>query len=328
MTDPVPSVPDDSVDPAGSVGQPGQPGAPEPSDSSDAPALPSVPSLRERIRALTRPARLADGREADMLPLFFAQDIARTLWRRRTKHPRGRSVAQVERAALAMGVWPQRYLRNNGAYSLAEQLRLLESSVALLGLGGVGGYALELLARAGVGRIRAADGEEFDPSNLNRQLYATRRSLGGYKAAAAATRMRLVNPAVDFEPVALHVDEPGLPRLLAGVDLCLDALGGPAERGALLRQAGRAGLTVVTAAVWGQRGFVATVLPGGREPSAAGADIHDAAATTTTTAAMAATAASIMAGEALSILCGRGPALAGKMLAFDLSAMRFETVTL
>ncbi len=251
-------------------------------------------SIEELIRSMTQSARLADGRETPMLPFFFTQDIARTLSRKRMKHPRGRAVALVERTALSMGVWPERYLRNHEAYSLEEQLRLLGSSAVLMGLGGIGGQVLELLARAGVGRVSAADGDEFVPSNLNR------RSLGGYKAAAAAARMRLVNPAVDFEPVALHVTEPDMPRLLEGVDVCLDALGGQAERAALLRQAGRVELTVVTAAVCGRRGFVAT----------------------------AAAAASLMAGEALSILCGRGPALAGKMLAFDLSAMRFETVTL
>ena len=96
----------------------------------------------------------------------------------------------MERTALELGICPERYLRNLDAYSLAEQLRLLKSHAALVGLGGLGGYVLELLARAGVGSIRAADGDEFVPSNLNRQLYATRRTLCGYKAAAAAARMK------------------------------------------------------------------------------------------------------------------------------------------
>ena len=83
-----------------------------------------------------------------------------------------------------------------------------------------------------------------------------------------------------------------------------------------------------TAAVAGQSGYVATVLPGAKGPAdylGGGAGAED---TLGTPAPAVATAASIMAGEALNMLCGRGPQLAGKMLVFDLAAMSFETVTL
>lgn len=286
--------------------------------------------LEGRIRELAQPTRLADGRELPVLSFYFVQDLARSLGRSRspqTVRPRGQSLAQVERAALALGVCPERYLRNFDTYSLDEQLRLLSSSVAMVGLGGLGGYVLELLARAGVGNIRAADGDEFVASNLNRQLHATRRSLGGYKAAAAAARLKQVNPAVSFEPVASFLDEAGMGSFVAGSDLCLDALGGLKDRPALLRQAGNAGIPLVTAAVAGQSGFVATVLPGERGPAdffGAGEGAED---TLGTPAPAVAAAASLMAGEALNILCGREPKLAGKMLVFDLGQMSFETVS-
>jgi molybdopterin/thiamine biosynthesis adenylyltransferase len=287
--------------------------------------------LEERIRQYTQPTRLNDGRELPVLPFFFGQDIARALGRSKSlggKHPRGEAVALVERTALALGICPERYLRNYDAYSLPEQLRLLQSGVAQVGLGGLGGHLAELLARAGVGRLRAADGDEFVPSNLNRQLYATRRSLGGYKAAAAAARLRLVNPAVDFVPVAAFLAEGDMERFFSGAQLCLDALGGLKDRTALLRQAAARGIPVVTAAVAGSGGFVATVLPGSKGPAdffGAGAGAEDSQGTP---APAVATAAALMAGEALSILCGRGPRLAGKMLAFDLDKMSFETLSL
>jgi len=287
--------------------------------------------LEERIRSFTQITRLPDGRELPMLPFFFVQDLARALGRSKNHketYPRGHAVALVERTALNMGVCPERYVRNHDAYSLAEQLRLLESAAALVGLGGLGGYALELLARAGVGRINAADGDEFVASNLNRQLYATRRSLGGYKAAAAAARMRLVNPAVDFEPVASFLIEEDMGRFLEGTRVCLDALGGLKDRAALLRQAAARNIPLVTAAVAGASGYVATVLPGEKGPAdyfGAGAGAEDSQGTP---APAVATAASLMAGETLNILCGRGAKLAGKMLVFDLNQMSFETVTL
>jgi len=287
--------------------------------------------LDERILSCVQRTRLNDGTQLPVLPFYFVQDLARGLNRGKNAkpdQPRGRAVAMVERAALALGVCPERYLRNYDAYSLAEQLRLLEGDLALVGLGGLGGNVLELLARAGVGRICAADGDEFVPSNLNRQLYATRRSLGGYKAAAAAARVKLVNPAVSFEPVASFLGEADMARFLEGAHLCLDALGGLKDRAALLRAAGAAGIALVTAAVAGQSGFVATVLPGATGPAdlfGAGAAAED---TLGTPAPAVATAAALMAGEALNILTGRGAKLAGKMLVFDLNQMSFETMRL
>lgn len=293
-------------------------------------ALPKADAvLARRIRELAQTTRLPDGRECAVLPFYAAKELARSLGRKRSQGgPRGQAVARVERTALALGIRPERYLRNFDAYSGQEQLRLLTARAVMVGLGGLGGYVLELLARAGVGSIRAADGDEFVASNLNRQLYATRRSLGGYKAAAAAARMAQVNPAVAFEPVARFLDEADMGRFVAGADLCLDALGGLKDRGALARQAAIAGVPLVTAAVAGQSGFVATVLPGAAAPAeflGAGAGAEDAQGTP---APAVAAAASLMAGEALNILCGRGPALAGKMLLFDLARMSFETVTL
>lgn len=291
----------------------------------------ALAQLPERIRALCTQTPRADGRMQAVLPHYAVQDLARTLGRGKSPkpgQPSGRNLALVERTALELDVCPERYLRNLDAYSLAEQLRLLSARAAMAGLGGLGGYVLELLARAGVGTMRAADGDEFAPSNLNRQLYATRRSLGGYKAAAAAARLKLVNPAVAFEPVACFLEEADLGLFLEGAQLCLDALGGLKDRAALARQASRAGLPLVTAAVAGGGGYVATVLPGGKAPSdylGAGAGAED---TLGTPAPAVAAAASLMAGEALNILCGRGPRLAGRMLLFDLDRMSFETVTL
>ena len=189
---------------------------------------------------------------------------------------------------------------------------------------------LEILARTGVGHICAADGDEFQPSNLNRQLLCTRRSINGYKCAAAAARVQLVNPAVDFEPVAAYLDEALMGRFLVGADLAVDALGGLSDRPALLRQAASAGIPLVTAAVAGQAGFVATVLPGATGPADILGTTDSTAADTSlgTPAPAVATAAALMSAEALNILCGRGPRLAGAMLVFDLEAMSFERVGL
>ena len=72
--------------------------------------------------------------------------------------------------------------------------RLAECRVAVFGLGGVGGYAVEALARSGIGALDLIDNDRISLSNLNRQLYATRSTLGAYKVDAADVRIRDINP--------------------------------------------------------------------------------------------------------------------------------------
>lgn len=282
--------------------------------------------LDEHIRLLARSEELPGGKDRLVLSMEASMELARGLGRSKAK---GLPMARVELTALELGIVPERYLRNFDTYSLAEQIRLLSSRVALVGLGGLGGHVLETLARAGVGYIRAADGDEFQPSNLNRQPLCTRRSICGYKAAAAAARVALVNPAVEFDPVAAFLDEELMGRFLDGAELAVDALGGLRDRPALLRQAAAAGIPLVTAAVAGQAGYVATVLPGAKGPADFfGEDAPAAEHTLGTPAPAVALAAALMSAEALNVLAGRKPSLAGAMLVFDLEAMSFERVSL
>ena len=94
---------------------------------------------------------------------------------------------------------------------------LARSSVLVCGLGGVGGYALEALARAGVGRLGLLDGDVVDGSNLNRQILATERSVGEKKTAVAAARVRAVNADCKVDVYDLFY----LPETADGVDLSL-----------------------------------------------------------------------------------------------------------
>ena len=111
----------------------------------------------------------------------------------------GLSVREAEIAALRGGLCPARYERTIGTFGLEGQARLLESSAAVAGCGGLGGWITEILARAGVGRLILIDGDVFDENNLNRQLYATEENIGEPKAAAAAERVRQVNSGVTAE---------------------------------------------------------------------------------------------------------------------------------
>lgn len=89
--------------------------------------------------------------------------------------------------------------RNIGFVSSTEQQRLRAATVLVLGVGGMGGAAVQSLVRTGIGRFVLADLDEFEISNLNRQVFADLDSVGQDKAQATAQRMRRINPEVTIE---------------------------------------------------------------------------------------------------------------------------------
>lgn len=84
--------------------------------------------------------------------------------------------------------------------------RLARAHVAVLGLGGVGGYAVEALARAGVGELTLIDEDVIAPTNLNRQLLATVDTIGTPKAEAAARRVAIINPDCKLHPLRFRYE--------------------------------------------------------------------------------------------------------------------------
>ena len=80
-------------------------------------------------------------------------------------------------------------------------LRLTRSSVILFGLGGVGGYILEALVRAGIGSITVVDNDTVSRSNINRQLLATHQTVGMKKTEAAIERAKSINPDVRIKAI-------------------------------------------------------------------------------------------------------------------------------
>ena len=77
--------------------------------------------------------------------------------------------------------------------------KLKNATVAVFGMGGVGGYAVEALARSGVGALVLVDHDTVSLTNLNRQILATRRTVGQSKAQAAMERVRGIDPDIRVE---------------------------------------------------------------------------------------------------------------------------------
>lgn len=77
--------------------------------------------------------------------------------------------------------------------------KLWNSTVAVFGIGGVGGYVVEALARSGIGKLVLVDNDKVSVSNLNRQLIALRSTVGKYKTEVMEKRIRKINPAIQVE---------------------------------------------------------------------------------------------------------------------------------
>jgi molybdopterin/thiamine biosynthesis adenylyltransferase len=238
----------------------------------------------------------------------------------------GLGCGEVEAAALAAGLLPARYQRNRRTIPLAGQRTLQRSRVAVIGCGGLGGYAIEQLARLGVGRLVVIDPDRFEEHNLNRQLLSSLADLGKAKVEVAVARVAAINPAVAVEarPVALGAANGA--GLLAGVDVVIDALDSIPVRRELAAVCEALGVPLVHGAIGGWYGHVATQFPGERT-------IEQLYGDSTETKGMEvelgnpsftpAVIASLQVAEACKVLLGVGLPLRGRHLHIDLWSMEF-----
>ena len=126
--------------------------------------------------------------------------------------------------------------------------RLFESSVAVIGLGGVGAYAAEMLCRAGVGHLILLDSDVVSESNKNRQLIALDSTIGKPKSAVLAERLKDINPDVRLTLINCYLEEGGIPQLLGEhkVDFLVDAIDTLAPKIALIRYCVESGIPHVS----------------------------------------------------------------------------------
>lgn len=103
--------------------------------------------------------------------------------------------------------------------------KLKDCRVAVFGLGGVGGYVVEALARAGVGTLCLVDGDRVAESNINRQILALHTTVGRFKTEVAAERVRAINPHICADERNLYYDDATQTAVdLSGYDYVVDAI--------------------------------------------------------------------------------------------------------
>ncbi|MBR5523988.1 MAG: tRNA threonylcarbamoyladenosine dehydratase [Clostridia bacterium] len=125
--------------------------------------------------------------------------------------------------------------------------RLAAARVAVFGIGGVGGYAVEALARAGVGALDLIDDDRVAISNLNRQIIATHQTIGQYKVDAAAQRIASINPeAVVRTHRTFYLPQTAGAFDLTQYDYIIDAIDTVAGKIALAEAATAAGVPLIS----------------------------------------------------------------------------------
>lgn len=144
----------------------------------------------------------------------------------------------------------------------AGMAALKGSRVAVFGVGGVGGYACEALARAGVGALDVIDGDTVAPSNLNRQIVALTSTLGCNKAEVMAQRIRDINPVCQVRAIPrFYTQDTWDDWPLDGYDAIVDAVDMVSAKVELAVRAQQAGVFIVSAMGAGNRispaGFMA-----------------------------------------------------------------------
>ncbi|MBQ7659358.1 MAG: tRNA threonylcarbamoyladenosine dehydratase [Alphaproteobacteria bacterium] len=114
--------------------------------------------------------------------------------------------------------------------------RLENATVAVIGLGAVGGYALEALARAGIGRLILVDFDVFEPTNINRQLLALTSTLGQKKVEAAKNRVMDINPKCKVELQDCFVNIENFDEIFENkkIDFVVDAIDSIKEKCAMM----------------------------------------------------------------------------------------------
>lgn len=126
--------------------------------------------------------------------------------------------------------------------------RLRQAHVLVVGVGGVGAYAAEMLCRAGVGHLTLVDADTVQPTNINRQLPALHSTLGQLKVEVLAARFRDINPEVELTVLPVFLKDENIPQLLdaSRYDFVVDAIDTLAPKCHLIAEALRRRIKIVS----------------------------------------------------------------------------------
>ncbi|CAN7612904.1 HesA/MoeB/ThiF family protein [Variovorax sp. LjRoot178] len=218
-------------------------------------------------------------------------------------------------------------------FGIDGQARVSAGHALVIGAGGLGSPVLLYLAAAGVGRITLVDDDEVDLTNLQRQIAHGTERVGMAKVESAAEAMRGINPDIRIETHRLRADDALLARLVAEADVVIDCSDNFSTRHAVNRACVAHARPLVAGAAIRFDGQLSVY--DARDPASPcyaclfPPDAHfeeTRCAVLGVFAPVVGTIGTLQAGEALKLLAGIGPSLAGSLLMFDGRRTAFDTL--
>lgn len=226
----------------------------------------------------------------------------------------------------------ERYSRQTGLPEIGTegQERLRQARVLLVGTGGLGAPASLYLAGAGVGHLGIMDDDTVSASNLHRQILYTEAEVGLPKAECAARRLRALNSDVEVTAYTCRLTEANARDIIGRYDVVIDGCDNYETRYLMADATAAAGIPYIYGAVCGFEGQAAVFNMG--TPPVAYRDLYPVCppvpADKSIAGMLPGVVGSVLAHEALSLICEYGPALAGRLWSIDLRTMRSFTLDL
>jgi molybdopterin/thiamine biosynthesis adenylyltransferase len=224
----------------------------------------------------------------------------------------------------------RRYDRNKETITNQEQKVLKNSRICVIGCGGLGGYIIEELGRIGVGYITVVDGDVFEESNLNRQIFCDMETLYKSKAETAQIRIKKINPEIFVNPIVARFDENNAESIIKDHDVIVDALDNIESKFLVQEKVEKFGIPFVHGAIAGWFGQISTVFPGDRTLDKiysikTGKGIETFAGNP---AFIAAIVASLQVSEVIKLLLKKGELLKNKVLFLNLLNHEYNKIDL
>ncbi|MGL5958869.1 MAG: tRNA threonylcarbamoyladenosine dehydratase [Phocaeicola sp.] len=139
--------------------------------------------------------------------------------------------------------------------------RLRQAHVLIVGVGGVGGYAAEMICRAGVGKMTIVDADTVQLSNINRQMAALQSTVGEEKVAVLARRYKDINPELELTILPDYLKDEAIPELLDSTkfDFVIDAIDTVAPKCYLIYHAKRRNIPIISSMGAGAKSDISQV---------------------------------------------------------------------
>jgi molybdopterin/thiamine biosynthesis adenylyltransferase len=240
---------------------------------------------------------------------------------------------EVEISCLEQNIVPIRYMRNIGTIGIEGQLKLLRSTVAVCGAGGLGGTIIELLARQGIGHLVIIDNDKFAENNLNRQIIATEGDLKKSKVKVAAARIKKINSAVTVTAVNKKIDSKNVENLIKDAGVVIDGLDNLITRRTVADACNKLKIPFVHGAIAGFSGQLMTIFPGDKGLNAIcglSADENECGIEKQAgnPAATPAVIAAWQVQEAIKIITGIGNPIRNRLIFLDFADGTFDEIVL